>query len=50
MKEQFDNKLRLSKENKEMLLTINEILEEYVDDGYVLTYDGKCSAWSNDKQ
>lgn len=37
MKEQFDDKLRLSKANKIMLETINDILEEYKNDGYVLT-------------
>lgn len=37
MKQQFDEKLRLSNANKEMLLTINDILEEYKMDGYVLT-------------
>lgn len=37
MKEQFDDKLRLSKANQERLETINEILEEYSDNGYVLT-------------
>nr|WP_319265399.1 hypothetical protein [uncultured Draconibacterium sp.] len=37
MKEQFDNKLRLSSANKERLETINTILEEYKADGYVLT-------------
>jgi hypothetical protein len=37
MKQQFDNKLRLSKENKIVLETINNILEEYKNDGYVLT-------------
>jgi hypothetical protein len=37
MKQQFDDKLRLSKDNKQMLFTINEILEEYKDEGYVLT-------------
>jgi len=33
MKQKFDDKLRLSKENKQMLLTINEILEDYKNDG-----------------
>jgi hypothetical protein len=37
MKQQFDDKLRLSKANKEMLNIINSILEEYKNDGYVLT-------------
>lgn len=37
MKQQFDDKLRLSKANKIMLETINDILEEYKNDGYVLT-------------
>ena len=37
MKQQFDNKLRLSSENKIALETINDILEEYKSDGYVLT-------------
>jgi len=37
MKQQFDNKLRLSNANKERLETINNILEEYRADGYVLT-------------
>ncbi len=37
MKEQFDDKLRLSSANKERLETINTILEEYKADGYVLT-------------
>lgn len=37
MKEQFNRKLRLSRANKIMLATINEILEEYIEDGYVLT-------------
>jgi hypothetical protein len=37
MKIAFDNRLRLSKSNKETLETINNILEEYVSDGYVLT-------------
>lgn len=37
MKEQFTDKLKLSKSNIEMLDKINNILEEYVNDGYVLT-------------
>lgn len=37
MKQQFDHKLRLSKDNKARLTQINEILEEYVEDGYRLT-------------
>ncbi len=37
MKQQFDEKLRLSNANKEILETINNILEEYKEDGYVLT-------------
>lgn len=37
MKEQFDHKLRLSHANRRQLQTINDILEEYVNDGYVLT-------------
>lgn len=37
MKEIFDRTLRLSAQNKVMLNTINEILEEYVEDGLVLT-------------
>lgn len=37
MKQQFDSELRLSKANQKMLSVINEILEEYVRDGYVLT-------------
>lgn len=37
MKQQFIDKLRLSKSNIEMLNRINEILEEYVNDGYTLT-------------
>jgi hypothetical protein len=37
MKIAFDNKLRLSKSNKERLDIINSILEEYVADDYVLT-------------
>lgn len=37
MKQQFDDKLRLSNTNKVMLETINNILEEYKNDGYVLT-------------
>lgn len=37
MKQKFDDKLRLSKSNKIVLDTINEILEEYKNDGYVLT-------------
>ena len=37
MKQVFDDKLRLSKANKVMLDTVNTILEEYMDDGYVLT-------------
>lgn len=37
MKEQFVDKLRLSKSNIDMLNTINKILEEYVADGYTLT-------------
>jgi hypothetical protein len=37
MKKIFDNKLRLSKHNKVILDTINNILEEYISDGYVLT-------------
>lgn len=37
MKQKFDDKLRLSRSNKIMLETINDILEEYKNDGYVLT-------------
>jgi hypothetical protein len=37
MKEQFDDKLRLSKSNKAMLDMINNILEDYKNDGYILT-------------
>lgn len=37
MKEQFNRKLRLSRANKVMLATINGILEDYVNQGYVLT-------------
>ena len=37
MKEQFDEKLRLSAENKTMLSQINQILEEYAKDDYILT-------------
>lgn len=37
MKVAFDNKLRLSRANKRRLTEINEILEEYVADGYRLT-------------
>lgn len=37
MKQKFDDKLRLSNSNKLMLETINNILEEYKNDGYVLT-------------
>ena len=37
MKQQFDDKLRLSKANKVTLEIINNILEEYANDGYVLT-------------
>lgn len=37
MKQAFDHKLRLNKANKQRLELINEILEEYVADGYVLT-------------
>lgn len=37
MKQQFDSKLRLNIANRERLVTINEILEEYKADGYVLT-------------
>lgn len=37
MKEQFDSKVRLSNDNKIILNTINNILEEYRQDGYVLT-------------
>lgn len=37
MKEQFTDKLRLSKSNIERLSTINSILEEYQAEGYVLT-------------
>lgn len=37
MKEQFYTKLRLSKSNKVRLGEINDILEEYVADGYTLT-------------
>lgn len=37
MKEQFSDRLALSKSNKIMLETINDILEEYRDDGYTLT-------------
>jgi hypothetical protein len=37
MKQKFIDKLKLSKSNKEMLNRINDILEEYVSDGYTLT-------------
>lgn len=37
MKEQFINKLHLSKKNKEKLITVNNIIEEYVSQGYRLT-------------
>lgn len=37
MKEAFSNDLRLSKSNKKILTTINSILEEYKEDGYILT-------------
>lgn len=37
MKQQFDSELRLSKANRIMLERINTILEEYRNDGYVLT-------------
>jgi hypothetical protein len=37
MKQQFDHKLRLSKANKARLEMVNNILEEYQADGYVLT-------------
>lgn len=37
MKQQFDDTLRLSKANKIMLEVINDILEEYKNDGYTLT-------------
>jgi hypothetical protein len=37
MKQQFVDKLKLSKSNIEMLNRINDILEEYVNDGYTLT-------------
>lgn len=37
MKQQFDKTLRLSRANKVMLDTINGILEEYKDDGLILT-------------
>jgi len=37
MKQQFDYKLRLSKANKHILNTINDILESYKDEGYTLT-------------
>lgn len=37
MKQQFDDTLRLSKANKIMLEVINNILEEYKNDGYTLT-------------
>jgi hypothetical protein len=37
MKEQFDNKLRLSNANKEKLALINTIIEEYQAQGYKLT-------------
>lgn len=37
MKEQFIDTLRLSKSNKTILNTINNILDEYVADGYTLT-------------
>lgn len=37
MKQQFTDKLRLSKSNTEMLNRINDILEEYKNDGYTLT-------------
>jgi hypothetical protein len=37
MKQKFIDKLKLSKSNVEMLNRINEILEEYVNDGYTLT-------------
>ena len=37
MKEAFRENLRLNKDNKERLETINSIIEEYANDGYVLT-------------
>lgn len=37
MKQQFDSELRLSKANRIMLERINTILEEYRNEGYVLT-------------
>ena len=37
MKQQFDSELRLSKANRIMLERNNTILEEYRNDGYVLT-------------
>ena len=37
MKQQFTDKLKLSKSNIEVLEKINNILEEYVEDGYTLT-------------
>ena len=37
MKEQFDYFSKLSKSNSILLTTINDILEEYKNDGYVLT-------------
>lgn len=37
MKQQFDSELRLSKANRIMFERINTILEEYRNDGYVLT-------------
>lgn len=57
MKKQFDNKLRLSSENKDRLNQINSILEEYVNDGYVLTLRqlyyqlvSRCIIPNNDKE
>ena len=37
MKEQFTEKLRLSKKNQEQLVIINSIIEEYAEEGYKLT-------------
>ena len=37
MKEAFSNKLRLNNANKERLFVVNEIIEEYAEQGYKLT-------------
>ncbi len=37
MKERFRNKLHLNKSNQQRLLTVNDIIEEYVEQGYKLT-------------